>query len=76
MALPFPNPDPHVDPFLDGNRVLSNVVLANGRNPDALRSPYPGGDLIYDGTGSGTCFADNVFATSVPPALELLFDCA
>jgi hypothetical protein len=30
-------------------------------------------DLIYDGTGGGTRFADNVFATSVLPALERLF---
>jgi hypothetical protein len=37
--------------------------------------PTPGADLIYDGTGSGTCFADNVFASSIPPALELLFGC-
>jgi parallel beta-helix repeat protein len=75
IALPFPNPDPRVDPFPDSNRVVGNVALANGRSPDLLRSPFPGADLIYDGSGSGTCFADNVFATSVPPALELLFGC-
>src|SRR6266540_2948482 len=67
IALPFPNPDPRVDPFPDSNRVVGNVALANGRSPDPLRSPFPGADLIYD--GSGSCFADNVFATSVPPAL-------
>jgi parallel beta-helix repeat protein len=75
IALPFPNPDPRVDPFPDSNRVVGNVALANGRSPDLLRSPFPSADLIYDGSGSGTCFADNVFATSVPPALELLFGC-
>ena len=75
IALPFPNPDPRVDPFPDSNRVVGNVAFANGRSPDLLRSPFPGADLIYDGSGSGTCFADNVFATSVPPALELLFGC-
>jgi cytochrome c peroxidase len=75
IALPFPNPDPRVDPFPDGNHVLQNLALANGLSPDPLRSPLPGADLIYDGTGSGTCFADNVFARSIPTALELLFGC-
>jgi parallel beta-helix repeat protein len=75
IALPFPNPDPRVDPFPDGNRVTGNVALANGRSPDPLRSPYPGADLIYDGAGSGTCFSGNVFASSVPTALELLYGC-
>jgi len=75
LALAFPNPDPRVDPLPDGNQVRSNVALANGRSPDPLRSPFPGADLIYDGTGSGTCFADNVFASSIPTALELLFGC-
>jgi parallel beta-helix repeat protein len=75
IALPFPNPDPRVDPFPDDNRVVGNVALANGRSPDPVRSPYPGADLIYDGTGSGTCFASNVFASSIPTALELSFGC-
>ena len=75
LALPFPNPDPRIDPFPDGDQVIDNVALANGRSPDPLRSPYPGADLIYDGSGSGTCFADNVFASSVPTGLELLFGC-
>jgi parallel beta-helix repeat protein len=75
ISLPFPNPDARVDPFPDNNRVVGNVALANGRSPDLLRSPFPGADLIYDGSGSGTCFADNLFATSIPPALELLFGC-
>jgi parallel beta-helix repeat protein len=75
IALPFPNPDPRVDPFPDSNRVVGNVALANGRSPDLLQSPFPGADLIYDGSGRGTCFADNIFATSVPPSLELLFGC-
>ena len=70
IALPLPNPDPRVDPVPDNNQVFSNVTLTNGRYPDRLRSPYHGADLIYDGTGIGTCFADNVFATSVPPDLE------
>jgi parallel beta-helix repeat protein len=75
IALPFPNPDPRVDPFPDGNEARANVALANGTNPDPLRSPFPGADLIYDGSGSGTCFADNIYGTSFPTPLELLFGC-
>ena len=75
IALSFPNPDPRVDPFPDNNQVTGNVALGNGRSPDLLRTPLPAANLIHDGSGSGSCFADNVFATSVPPALELLFGC-
>jgi len=75
IALPLTNPDPRVDPVPDNNQVISNVTLTNGRHPDRLRSPYPGADLIYDRTGTGNCFADNVFATSVPPGLQLLYSC-
>lgn len=75
IALPIPNPDPRVDPEPDGVEVRSNIVLRNGLDPDALRSPLPGADLIYDGSGAGNCFADNVFETSFPTALELLFGC-
>jgi parallel beta-helix repeat protein len=75
IALPFSNPDPRVEPLPDTNRIIGNVALANGRDPDTLRSAYPGGDLTYDGSGSDTCFAGNVFATSIPTALELLFGC-
>lgn len=75
FALPFPNPDPRVDSFPDGNQVLANVALGNGRSPDPLRSPVPGADLIHDGSGNDNCFADNVFASSIPTAVELLFAC-
>jgi parallel beta-helix repeat protein len=33
VALPFPNPDPRIDLFPDGNQVRNNVALANGRSP-------------------------------------------
>ena len=75
LALPFPDPDPRVDPYPDSNRVTGNVALANGRSPDPLRSPYPGADLIYDSTGADNCFADNIFASSSPTPLEQLFGC-
>jgi parallel beta-helix repeat protein len=76
IAIPFPNPDPRVDPEPDGVEVRGNVALRNGLAPDLLRSPFPGADLIYDGSGAGNCFAGNVFQTSVPTSLELLVGCA
>jgi tetratricopeptide (TPR) repeat protein len=71
IALPFPNPDPRVDPFPDGNRVVGNVALANGRSPDLLRTPFPGADLIYDGSGSGTASP----RTSSPPRSRRPWSC-
>lgn len=75
IALPIPNPDPRVDPEPDGVEVRRNVVLRNGFDPDVLRSPFPGAHVIYDGSGAGNCFADNVFQTSFPTAPELLVGC-
>lgn len=75
IALPIPNPDPRVDPEPDGVEVRGNVALRNGVDPDTLRSPLPGADLIYDGSGAGNCFAENVYQTSFPTALELLVGC-
>jgi parallel beta-helix repeat protein len=75
-ALPIPNPDPRVDPDPDGVRVVDNVALRNGRAPDPLRLPAPGADLVYDGSGAGTCFAGNVFQTAFPPSLASLFACS
>jgi parallel beta-helix repeat protein len=76
IALQFPNPDPRVDPEPDGVVVRDNVALRNGLEPDTLRSPFPGADLVYDGSGAGNCFAGNVFQTSLPTSLELLFGCS
>jgi parallel beta-helix repeat protein len=75
LANPFATGDPRIDPLPDDDRVLANAALHNGLHPDPLRSPFPGADLIYDGTGRGTCFADNVFQTSFPGALESVFAC-
>ena len=68
--------DPRVEPNPDGNRVVSNTVLRNGADPDTDRSPVPGADLIYNGTGTGNCFADNVFGTDFPPGITTAFTCA
>ena len=73
---PLAGLDPRVDPTPDGNTVLDNVVIGNGRRPDLLRALSPGADLVYDGTGSGNCFANNVFSTDFPSGITELFACA
>jgi parallel beta-helix repeat protein len=54
-------PDPRVDPDPDDNEVRGNRILTNGLDPDPLRPLAPGADIVYDGSGDGNCFADNVF---------------
>jgi parallel beta-helix repeat protein len=57
----------------DDNRVIRNTVLKNGGDPD-VRATLSG-DLAYDGSGDGNCFADNVFETDDPPGIVSLFPC-
>jgi parallel beta-helix repeat protein len=57
----------------DDNRVISNVVLDNGANPD--ERAVLSGDIVYDGSGSNNCFADNVFGTDDPPGIVSQFPC-
>jgi hypothetical protein len=40
--------------------------------------PYaltPGADIVYDGTGLGTCFFDNTFKTEFPIGIIYVFRC-
>ncbi len=48
----------------DDNVVRNNVILQNGKQLD-FRSPGSG-DILYDGTGSRNCFANNVLKTDFP----------
>jgi parallel beta-helix repeat protein len=57
----------------DDNRVHSNTVLHNGANPDSRA--FLSGDIVYDGSGSNNCFADNVYKTDDPPGIVSLFPC-
>jgi parallel beta-helix repeat protein len=57
----------------DDNRVIGNTVLHNGGNPDARAALS--GDIVYDGSGSNNCFADNVFKTDDPQGIVSLFSC-
>lgn len=58
-----------IDPLPDGNRVVGNVVLGNGRAPDVARLPpgVPGGDLLWSGAGSGNCWERNLARTVISP---------
>lgn len=67
--------DPRIEPNPDFGQVRGNVVLQNGRSPDPVRAITPGADIVYDGTGTGNCFADNVFATEFPAGITEQFPC-
>jgi parallel beta-helix repeat protein len=61
--------DPLVDPIPDGAHVTDNTVLGNGVDPDPRLAPLPPADLLWDGTGTGNCWAGNTFATAFPTPL-------
>jgi parallel beta-helix repeat protein len=73
---PLAASDPRIEPNPDFNEVRGNVILHNGRHPDPFRAVTPGADIVYDGTGTGTCFADNIFRTEFPAGITALFPCA
>ena len=61
--------DPRVDPIPDDDRVTYNTVLHNGTVPDPRLAPFPPADLLWDGTGTGNCWVDNIYATAFPSPL-------
>jgi parallel beta-helix repeat protein len=67
--------DPRIEPDADFNQVRGNVVLQNGKHPDPVRAITPGADIVYDGTGTGNCFVDNLFKTEFPAGITALFPC-
>jgi parallel beta-helix repeat protein len=67
--------DPRIEPDPDFNQVRGNVILHNGEDPDPIRAITPGADIVYDGSGTGTCFADNVFSTEFPAGITARFPC-
>jgi parallel beta-helix repeat protein len=72
---PFAGADPRIEPFPDGNEVRDNVILRNGHNPDPARATTPGADIVYDGTGVGTCFAGNIFRIEFPAEITASVAC-
>ena len=76
LANPFAALDSRMEPFPDGNEVRGNVILQNGRNPDTERLQTPGVDILYDGSGTGNCFAQNRFQTEYPEGITAFFPCS
>ena len=57
-----------VDTKPDGTRTTQNLVLGNGTAPrPPLSDFFPGVDLLWDGTGVGNCWSQNIYRTSAPP---------
>jgi parallel beta-helix repeat protein len=75
LATPFAALDPRVEPNPDRTRVLDNVLLRNGLRPDPLRAGGQAADIVYDGSGTGNCFARNVFRTDYPSGITAQFPC-
>ena len=61
--------DPRLEPFPNQNTITRNVVLSNGSDPDPKIAPLPPGDLIWDLSGTGNCWSDDVYKTSFPNPL-------
>jgi parallel beta-helix repeat protein len=75
VASPFAGLDPRVEPNPDRTHVVDNVFLHNGLHPDPLRAGGRAADIVYDGSGSGNCFARNVFGTDFPSGITAQFPC-
>ncbi|MFL5741423.1 MAG: parallel beta-helix domain-containing protein [Flavisolibacter sp.] len=57
-----------IEPNPDGNQILKNVLTHNGTAPTP-GFPFPGVDLLWDGTGTGNCWSLNTFSTLYPSPL-------
>jgi parallel beta-helix repeat protein len=58
-----------IEPNPDGVKVRSNALANNGGAPPVLPIPLPGVDLLWDGSGQGNCWSNNIFKTSYPSPL-------
>jgi len=58
-----------IEPNPDNNSVIGNVALGNGLNPAPSLPPVFAQDLVWDGSGTGNCWAKNLFGTSFPDPL-------
>jgi parallel beta-helix repeat protein len=58
-----------IQPDPDNNRIVFNRALENGQDPDPSLPPPFAKDLVWDTTGTGNCWAHNVFGTSFPAPL-------
>jgi len=53
-----------IEPYPDYVRIVKNNVTENGLNPPDL--PFPGVDLLWDGSGLENCWEKNRFESSAP----------
>ena len=58
-----------IDPSPDHNQIAFNKATGNGAAPDPGIAPLPGADLLWDGTGSGNCWAHNAAGSTFPAKL-------
>jgi len=56
-----------MDPTSNNVRIEGNELSDNGLAPSV--PGLPTGDLVWDGTGLESCWADNDFGTSMPESL-------
>jgi parallel beta-helix repeat protein len=88
IGNPFVFFDARIEPFVDGNAVRGNVILANGSAPDPDRPTTPGADIVFvpdvavggvtlipDPDPSDNCFAHNLFGTDFPAGVTSAFPC-
>jgi parallel beta-helix repeat protein len=75
VANPFAELDLRIEPIPDNGVVRANAIVNNGTNPDPERPGTPAADIVYDGSSSTQCFADNVFGTDFPAGITALFPC-
>ena len=61
--------DPRIDPFPDRNVLRENVCLGNGGNVDPKFAPLPAADLVWDTSGTGNCWRNNLARTRFPDPL-------
>ncbi len=64
----FPVENLDIEPDPEGARIERNVLVKNGSAPPA-DFPLPGGDFVWDGSGTNNCWSKNVFKTSTPSPL-------
>ena len=55
--------------------VRGAIWYAKYRLPGGRQRERRSADIVYDGTGVGTCFGRNVFATEFPVAVTAAFPC-
>jgi hypothetical protein len=60
-----------IEPNPDGNRILSNRVVGNAKDPAPTFPAVFAVDLAWDTTGTGNCWAGNVAGTTFPSPLPV-----